>query len=254
MVRRSETFTISEANRRIWGNFIPDYVDDRVRKIVSILPVLDDKEAKYLDIGCSSGVTTELCAKRMGTTNVFGIDLVHTEDAQRKGICTFSLDLNAGQPLPFENNYFQVVTCLEVLEHVQDPDYLISEIYRVLKKDGIAIIDVPRLDSLMNIFLLCFGYQPPGVECSIKKRYGAINQGSILTGHTSYFTKKALFEMVRSHQFKILEFFQVSQMSNWQGVQKKLGRRVGIGVRFLWVCYDRIPCKKDFMIIKITKE
>lgn len=252
-MEKPETFTISEANKRIWGDFIPDYVDERVRKILSILPTLD-KEARYLDIGCSSGVTTELCAKRMGTTNVFGIDLVHTEDAQKRGIHAVSLDLNAGQLLPFENNYFQVVTCLEALEHIQDPDYLVSEIHRVLKKGGIAIIDVPRLDSWMNIFLLSLGYQPPGVECSTRKRYGAINQGSLLTGHASYFTKKALFEMVRSHELKILGFFQVSQKSNWQIVQKKLGRRVGLISQFLWVCYDCIPCKKDFMIVRITKE
>lgn len=45
--------------------------------------------------------------------------------------------------LPFENESFDVVTMLAVLEHLSYPEDILKEIYRVLKKDGRLIITVP---------------------------------------------------------------------------------------------------------------
>ena len=45
--------------------------------------------------------------------------------------------------LPFEDNSFDVVMCSHVLEHVFDDIKAMSEFRRVLKPDGIAIIQVP---------------------------------------------------------------------------------------------------------------
>lgn len=45
--------------------------------------------------------------------------------------------------IPFESNSFDVVMCNHVLEHVNDADRCISELYRVLKPGGWAIMQVP---------------------------------------------------------------------------------------------------------------
>ncbi|TDL99329.1 MAG: SAM-dependent methyltransferase [Flavobacteriaceae bacterium] len=45
--------------------------------------------------------------------------------------------------LPFEDNRFDVVFCNHVLEHIKDDQKAISEIYRVLKNKGWAILQVP---------------------------------------------------------------------------------------------------------------
>lgn len=50
-----------------------------------------------------------------------------------------------GKVFPFENSSFDSILCNQVLEHVFDPELFISEIYRVLKTDGKAIITVPFL-------------------------------------------------------------------------------------------------------------
>lgn len=47
------------------------------------------------------------------------------------------------QAMPFKDNEFDVVICNHVLEHVEDDRKAISEIYRVLKKGGYAILFVP---------------------------------------------------------------------------------------------------------------
>ena len=160
------------------------------------------------------------------------------EEARRKGVDAIAFDLNSGAPLPYPDASFDVVVCIETLEHVLPTDRLLAEIRRVMKPGGIGIIDVPRLDSFLNVGLLLLGYQPPGIECSRERRYGSINRDSVLTGHVAYFTRRALHEMLETAGFRILDARQVGQRSGWLRLQESEGRRVGLGVRLAWWIYD----------------
>ncbi|MEC5156466.1 class I SAM-dependent methyltransferase [Chryseobacterium sp. MP_3.2] len=50
--------------------------------------------------------------------------------------------------LPFENESFDVVFCNHVLEHIEDDQKAMSELYRVMKKGGWGIFQVPMKNSL----------------------------------------------------------------------------------------------------------
>ncbi len=45
--------------------------------------------------------------------------------------------------IPFDDNIFDIIICNHVLEHIQDDIIAIKEIYRVLKKNGLAIMQIP---------------------------------------------------------------------------------------------------------------
>ena len=45
--------------------------------------------------------------------------------------------------LPFKNNSFDLILCNHVLEHIPDHNKAISELYRILKKGGLLIAQVP---------------------------------------------------------------------------------------------------------------
>lgn len=47
------------------------------------------------------------------------------------------------QDIPFENDSYDVVICNHVLEHVDDDAKAMSELYRILKPNGFAILQVP---------------------------------------------------------------------------------------------------------------
>lgn len=47
------------------------------------------------------------------------------------------------QDIPFQDNTFDIVMCNHVMEHIPDEHKAITEVYRVLKKDGWAILQVP---------------------------------------------------------------------------------------------------------------
>ena len=52
--------------------------------------------------------------------------------------------------LPFMSDFFDIVVCSHVLEHVKDDKKAILEIKRVLKKNGLAVIGVPSVGNKHN--------------------------------------------------------------------------------------------------------
>ena len=78
-----------------------------------------------------------------------------------KGAIGIDIDLNAdfdyfmdAHNLQFEDDYFDVVYCLDVVEHCENPYRVLSEIKRVLKRDGILYLSVPNIYRFHR--LLCF--------------------------------------------------------------------------------------------------
>lgn len=48
-------------------------------------------------------------------------------------------------PVPVENNSIDTVLCMDVLEHSEDPKYILEDLYRILKNDGNILISIPFL-------------------------------------------------------------------------------------------------------------
>ena len=62
---------------------------------------------------------------------------------------TVKVDITAIQ---YSNNYFDIIICNHVLEHVLEYEKAIKEIFRVLKKGGIAIVQTPFFQKNQKSF------------------------------------------------------------------------------------------------------
>ena len=237
-------------NQKIWESFPQHFVDRRVEMILEMLP-RRGPTALMLDIGCLDGKLTKLYANAVGTERVHGIDIALSDSARESGVDVVEFDLNNREPLPFPDASFDVIVCIETLEHVYPTDHLVQEIRRLLKPGGTGIVDVPRLDSFLNIGLLTLGFQPPGLECSRERRYGSINRDSVLTGHVAYFTRRALLELLEDKGLHVMEARQVGQRSGWLKLQEAEGRRVSLPVRFAWWLYDHLSFKKEYLVVRV---
>lgn len=95
------------------------------------------KELNILDIGCGAGFLTNYLAQTF--TNVSGIDqsqnsLNVAHDADKSG-SVYYLKADAYE-LPFEDQTQDVVCAMDFLEHVENPEKVVSEAARVLKPGG----------------------------------------------------------------------------------------------------------------------
>lgn len=60
--------------------------------------------------------------------------------------------------LPFDDNSFDNIICIHVLEHIEDDRGAMRELYRVLGVDGTAVICIPEIDKDTTIE---FGFEDP---------------------------------------------------------------------------------------------
>lgn len=109
-----------------------DYLSGRVYETIkNLVTVIMKREfaGKLLDIGCGDGSFVRMCNKR--GLDAAGIDI--------KDKCDFEADR-----LPYRDDAFDIVFMYSVIEHIADPDNILNEIRRVLKKDGLVIIITPE--------------------------------------------------------------------------------------------------------------
>jgi SAM-dependent methyltransferase len=112
---------------------------------------------RVLDLGCAFGFSTLLLARKGYET--VGVDnaLRYIIRARRRHPAGTYL-LSSAETLPLEDNSFESVLFLDVLEHVSDQQVVMREIRRVLKPGGTLILSVPHrgllgwLDSL-NLYV-----------------------------------------------------------------------------------------------------
>lgn len=96
-----------------------------------------------LDVGCGEGFTlNELYFKKIGK-KLEGVDNSKTALSLGKNLFPYlSLNYASIYKLPYKDNSFDLVVCMEVLEHLKDPKKALFEIMRVSKK--YAILSVPN--------------------------------------------------------------------------------------------------------------
>jgi SAM-dependent methyltransferase len=92
--------------------------------------------------------------------NYFGIEWNQQSVllAKKKGLQIDHRDLNKN--LPFDDNFFQCVFGLSVLEHLVNGCNFLKEAHRVLKPKGHLIIVTPNLSAWFNVLLLVVGRMP----------------------------------------------------------------------------------------------
>ncbi|MBL0923633.1 MAG: bifunctional 2-polyprenyl-6-hydroxyphenol methylase/3-demethylubiquinol 3-O-methyltransferase UbiG [Sphingomonadaceae bacterium] len=108
-----------------------------------------------LDVGCGAGLLCEPLA-RMGAA-VTGVDAApeNAEAAKAHALQSgLTIDYRAGELAAQGLGRFDVVTSMEVIEHVSDPAAFVAELARHLKPDGLLLLSTPNRTAASRIFLV----------------------------------------------------------------------------------------------------
>ena len=130
----------------------------RIRYIKKCLAKAGIVNPMSLDIGCGGGIIAEDLARISRSTTGIDISKASLETAKQHALesgLTIDYIEAYAEELPFSDNSFDLVSCCDVLEHVNDVPKVISEISRVLRPGGVFVYDTVNR-TLMSYLSVIF--------------------------------------------------------------------------------------------------
>ena len=110
---------------------------------------------RALDVGCGAGLVCEPLA-RLGAA-VTGIDAAPENAAAARAHAEqggLAIDYRAGEVVQLAGERFDLVTCLEVIEHVIDKVAFVTQLASVLADDGLLVISTPNRTTRSRLLLV----------------------------------------------------------------------------------------------------
>lgn len=158
-----------------------------------ILPYVPEGVERLLDIGCGVGAFGS-SVKAARKCEVWGIELVpHVAQlAESKLDRVFAGDVVQRVPeLPDAS--FDVVTCLDVLEHLAWPDQLLRSLTRVLKPGGRVVASLPNIR-----------YWPNLRELVQNGNFSYVDSGILDRTHLRFYTRNSIPELFAAAKYRVV--------------------------------------------------
>jgi len=127
--------------------------------------------------------------------------------------------LGDGFRLPFRTGSFDYVSCSQVLEHVPNTDQFVAEFSRVLKPDGVALVDFP------NRLAPDQPHSPPGLFSLLPRSLALRLAPHLLDENTAQYYSKSVYNLspvgarrVLRRHFKTVEYVTLRQKQDYRAV------------------------------------
>lgn len=134
-----------------------------------------EKQVHILDVGCGTGANLEMLSE-FGAAEGVDVSPEALSFCEARGLK--SVKLGAAEALPYDDNSFDLVTGLDVVEHLDDDLAGLKEMRRVLRRDGRSVLFVPA-------FMFLWGVQDD------------------ISNHRRRYTLKGLKQVVRAAGFEV---------------------------------------------------
>lgn len=196
-------------------------IGERVELASRYVPI----SKRMLDVGCGDGIICYFVKNKV--KEIYGIDNNKKDllKAKKNGLRIKSCCLDT-EKFPFSGNFFDVVTCLDVIEHIKNPNFLLSEIFRILKKEGLIILSTPNIRFSDHLFKLV-----------LKGKFPKTSEDSNFYdgGHIHFFTFLDIKDLLTKSGFQVIQEEGIinKKERGWKGklVEKILGKKFMLELR-----------------------
>jgi SAM-dependent methyltransferase len=181
----------------LYNKIRPDYFSNP-RK--DILPLLPQNTTTILEIGCGKGETLNWLKSIRFCRTIVGVELSPDVAKVAKEKIDFVIQGDIENiELPYPDEYFDLILCLDVLEHLRDPWSTIEKLTKFLKTGGILIASIPNVRHYKVIIpLILFG------------QWNYVDSGILDKTHLRFFTKLSALQLVSSSGLKIEKTMVIS--------------------------------------------
>lgn len=190
------SLTHFDYERSIWGHgnaslrmSSPTYF--RLRQSLQAISELK-AGAKVLELGCGVGQFIREIKKIRPELDCYGCDISqHAIAIAKQANDGVSYGLSDENKSPYADNFFDAVLIFDVLEHVANPNLILSEVNRILKSGGVFYSFVPCEADPLSFWNLLHKL---GLKLELTKMYA---------GHINKFSRRSLISLVRSYGFVV---------------------------------------------------
>lgn len=176
---------------------------DFVRK--EIAPLLPKFSPNVLEVGCGCGSTLVWLKEAGHAGHVSGIELnpesAETAFGRLDKVYQGDADLHL-QNIPAESQ--DLVLCLDVLEHLQDPWQTLTRIYQLVRPGGSIIVSLPNIRHYRVTLPLLFNGQWNYSEAGILDKT-----------HLRFFSRESALDMVSRAGFTPSELYSTYAWGGW---------------------------------------
>jgi 2-polyprenyl-3-methyl-5-hydroxy-6-metoxy-1,4-benzoquinol methylase len=165
-----------------------NYFSNIRKDIISLIPKNPDQ--KILEIGAGAGNTLLYIKENQLAREVMGVELIEIANSNQKHplIDIFQIANIEQENIQAKEEYFDIIICADVLEHLVDPWTMVEKLSKYLRKDGLLIVSIPNIREWKTLGKIIF-----------KGDFCYESAGGIMDKtHLRFFCKKNAYQMLNT--------------------------------------------------------
>jgi 2-polyprenyl-3-methyl-5-hydroxy-6-metoxy-1,4-benzoquinol methylase len=164
-----------------------------------IASLLQARAGRVLEVGCGTGSTLRWLKATGRCNHAAGLELFDSaaQEARQYADEVVVGDAEKLIDVAFQESSFDVILCLDVLEHMVDPWTFVAKAGRLLKSGGQLIASIPNVRHLSVVLPLAFAG---------RWRYGP--QGLLDQTHLRFFTREGALALLSTEQLSVTQWLR----------------------------------------------
>jgi len=178
-----------------------DYFNNPRTDLIGLIP--RNINNRILEIGAGSGDTLVEIKKLKLAVEVVGVELVSLTDSQQENSEIDRLIIGNIEEIELDlpENYFDVIICGDVIEHLIDPWNVLRKLHKHLKNNGVLIVSIPNIREyhiLYRILILA------------DFKYG--DRGIFDRTHLRFFCKKNILSLLATTMYTPVTIYSIFKL------------------------------------------